>query len=203
VTNLATALAAFQSEMPTVHKGKTATVPMKGGGSYRYTYADLADVSAAATPLLSKHGLAFTCRPRLVEGGSYELVGVLTHTSGEEKEGALPIFGRTAQEIGSSITYGRRYLLGCMTGIVTDDDEDGNVATGTTERTHRQPPPETPEQRLSNARARAWSAFVAANPDATPQTFTEAYEQATARPFADAGAEDFDTYAATLTGAPA
>ena len=31
--------------------------------------------------------------------------------------------------MGSSLTYGRRYLLGCLTGIVTDDDEDGQIAT--------------------------------------------------------------------------
>jgi hypothetical protein len=198
MTNLASALVAFQGDMPTVHKGKTATVPTKTGGSYRYTYADLADVSAAATPLLVRHGLAFTCRPRAVDGGSYELVGVLTHTSGEEKEGSLPIFGRSAQEIGSSITYGRRYLLGCLTGIVTDDDEDGQVATQTQERTQRQPPPETPEQRLSNARANAWSQYRRTYPDATPEDFRGAYEQETAMGFDDATAEDFDKFAKDL-----
>jgi hypothetical protein len=162
VSGLAEALVAFQGDMPTVHKGKTATVPTKTGGSYKYTYADLADVSAAATPLLVRHGLAFTCRPRAVDGGSYELVGVLTHTSGEEKEGALPIFGRTAQEIGSSITYGRRYLLGCLTGIVTDDDEDGQVATQTQERTQRQPPRPSP---LELAQVRVQEAWHARNPE--------------------------------------
>jgi hypothetical protein len=197
---LAEALVAFQSEMPTVHKGKTATVPTKAGGQYRYTYADLADVSATATPLLVKHGLSFSARPRRVEDGSYEIAGVLRHISGEFDEGALPLYGRTAQEIGSSITYARRYLLGCMTGIVTDDDEDGQVATTTHERTQRQPPPETPEQRLSNARAGAWGAFLMWNPDATPETFQSAYEQATALPFADATAEDFDRYAQTVRG---
>ena len=42
--NLAAALAAFQSEMPTVKKSHKASVPTKAGGSYSSTYADLADV---------------------------------------------------------------------------------------------------------------------------------------------------------------
>ena len=125
--NIAAALAAFQAEMPTVVKGNKAEVPTKSGGKYTYTYADLADVTEAAMPILSKHGLAFTTCPRLTERG-YELTGVLLHTSGEKLEGALPIAGASPQEMGSSLTYMRRYLLGCMTGIVTDDDDDGHLA---------------------------------------------------------------------------
>lgn len=125
--NLAAALAAVQANMPTVHKGNRATVPTKAGGSYSYTYADLSDVSAAALPLLSANGLAFTCCPRLGEKG-WELAGKLLHTSGESIEGSLPLTGGTPQEWGSSITYMRRYLLGAMTGLVTDDDDDGNTA---------------------------------------------------------------------------
>lgn len=128
--NLAVALAAFQAEVPSVGKSKTANVPTKSGGSYSYRYADLADLTAAAFPLLVKHGLAFTACPRLTEGGGYELVGRLMHTSGESIEGALPLFGRTSQEIGSSITYNRRYLIGCLTGLVTDDDDDGAASQG-------------------------------------------------------------------------
>ena len=125
--NLAAALAAVQADMPTVHKGNRATVPTKAGGSYSYTYADLSDVTAAALPLLSANGLAWSCTPRAGERG-WELVGVLLHTSGERLEGVLPLSGNTPQEWGSSITYMRRYLLGSMTGLVTDDDDDGSTA---------------------------------------------------------------------------
>lgn len=122
-SGLAAALAAFQSEMPTVPKGKTADT-----GKYRYTYADLADVTQAAMPILSRHGLSFLTRPRRTEQGDYELVGTLLHTSGEREEGSLPLVGRSPQELGSALTYMRRYLFGCMTGLVTDDDDDGNLA---------------------------------------------------------------------------
>lgn len=129
--NLAAALAAFQAEMPTIHKGKTAKVPTKAGGSYSYSYADLADMAQQIHPLLASHGLAFASMPRVIEGsgGQYELAARLMHAaSGESIEGALPIRGGTFQEWGSALTYCRRYLLGCLTGVVTDDDDDGQAA---------------------------------------------------------------------------
>lgn len=126
-SNLATALAAFQAEMPIIPKNQKAKVPTKAGGSYEYTYAGLPDVSATVMPLLTRHGLAFSVCPRITEHGG-EVVGILLHSSGERLEAALPLFGRQAQEIGSALTYARRYLLGCMTGVVTDDDDDGSLA---------------------------------------------------------------------------
>jgi hypothetical protein len=127
--SLERALVAFQAEMPKVAKTKTAKIPGKNGGpGYSYKYADLADVSDTATPLLARHGLSFTCVPAYLEGAGFVLKGVLRHESGGYDEGVLPITGREAQALGSSITYLRRYLLGCMTGIVTDEDEDGTIA---------------------------------------------------------------------------
>ena len=143
---LAEALAAFQMEMPTVAKSKTAKVPTKSGGSYSYSYADLADVTEVAMPLLSRHGLSFVTLPRQTERG-YELVGTLLHVSGERLEGALPIHGNSPQEWGSSLTYARRYLLGSMTGLVTDDDEDGALASSAPPPSRKtKPAPETPPQ---------------------------------------------------------
>jgi hypothetical protein len=150
---IAEALAAFQAEMPTVAKGNRAEVPTKSGGKYTYTYADLADVTEAAMPILSKHGMAFSSCPRATERG-YELTGVLLHASGERLEGALPIAGNSPQEMGSSITYMRRYLLGCMTGLVTDDDDDGNLAQTAAAKAARKrasaPQQRPPQQASSN-----------------------------------------------------
>lgn len=135
--SLAAALAAFQGEMPSVHKGNTANVPTKSGGSYRYTYADLADVSKAAMPILARHGLSFTTSPGIVDG-KLMLTGTLLHTSGEHREGMLPLTGGGPQELGSSLTYMRRYLLGALTGIVTDDDDDGQRAEDGARRQQQQ-----------------------------------------------------------------
>jgi len=126
---LATALVAFQKELPKVGKDRTADT-----GKFKYTYADLATITHTVFPLLSKHGLAFSTFGR-ANGDGYELVGVLLHESGETLEGALPLYGRSPQEIGSGVTYARRYLLGSMTGVVTEDDDDAQTAQRQPQRT--------------------------------------------------------------------
>lgn len=118
--NLAAALAAVQAALPVVEKTQTANT-----GKFSYRYASLKDVTAAVYPLLSKHGLAFTCTPVRNADGSHDLTGRLVHTSGESLEGSLPIAGASPQLMGGAITYMRRYLLGCMVGVVTDEDTDG------------------------------------------------------------------------------
>lgn len=120
---LAAALAAFQADMPTIAKNKTADT-----GKYRYDYADLADITKAAMPLLARQGLSFSCLPD-ASGSAMILLGVLMHSSGESVTASLPIRGGSPQEIGSALTYMRRYLLGCMTGIVTEADDDGRAAS--------------------------------------------------------------------------
>lgn len=130
--NLAKALAAFQKELPKVGKDKTAKM-----GTYSYSYTDLGTLTHTIMPVLVKHGLTFVTYPRMTEGG-YELVGRLMHVSGEHLEGALPIYGRQPQEIGSALSYARRYLLSAMTGVTSDDDDDGKAAVKST-RTKAEP----------------------------------------------------------------
>lgn len=122
------ALAAFQQDMPVVVKADKARVETKSGPAYSYTYATLADVVRVTAPLLGRHGLAFTCHPARTESGALELVGTLTHETGGTVAGVFPLFGSTPQQLGSAITYGRRYLFGCLTGVVTDDDDDAAAA---------------------------------------------------------------------------
>jgi hypothetical protein len=139
---LAPALAAFQAEVPVVAKKQTAKIETQGGRNYTYTYADLATIAPVVMPLLAKHGLSFTALPTGSKGDRGPVLrGMLLHTSGQRLTGELPITGRTPQEIGSSLTYGRRYLLGCLTGVVTDDDDDGSLATRATRKTTKNRPP--------------------------------------------------------------
>lgn len=119
---IAEALAAFQADLPHVGKDKRADV-----GQYTYSYADLEDITNAAMPVLSKHGLSFVALPRRTDAG-YEVAGVLLHTSGERLEGSLPLHGNQPQQVGSALTYMRRYLLCSMTGIVAGSDDDGRAA---------------------------------------------------------------------------
>ena len=55
----------------------------------------------------------------------------LMHDSGEwvSSQLALRPVKNDPQAFGSAITYGRRYSLAAILGIVTDDDDDGNDAS--------------------------------------------------------------------------
>lgn len=127
--SLAAALAAFQAELPKVPKTKTAVVQHKdGGGSHRYNYADLADFSTIVLPLLAKHGLSFSSLPTLDEGGRLVLEYTLRHSGGDSVTGRYPLGSGTSQQIGSAITYARRYALSAITGVAADEDDDGKAA---------------------------------------------------------------------------
>lgn len=122
--SLAAALAAFQQELPKVNKGNTANT-----GTYSYRYADLADVSTLVLPLLGKHGLSFSAKPTLDDAGRFVLEYTLRHEGGEFDVGRYPLSANgTPQQIGSSISYARRYALCSVTGIAPDEDDDGAAA---------------------------------------------------------------------------
>jgi hypothetical protein len=126
VAAFAKALAAFQSDLPKVGKGQTAKVPTKSGGSYSYSYADLADITEVALPLLTKHGLSFSARPTLMPDG-FVLAYSLLHTGGHVEGGLYPLPDperNGPQAIGSAITYARRYALCAVTGIAPEDEDD-------------------------------------------------------------------------------
>src|SRR5258708_5779019 len=132
------ALAAVQAEIPPVAKGQTAKVDgtTKDGRpvSYSYDYADLADCSQAILPLLGRNGLAFSCRPDLIDG-KFALIYELLHESGESKGGIFPLpSGGKPQELGGLLTYYRRYALCSVTGLAPAGDDDDAQSANTAHR---------------------------------------------------------------------
>lgn len=126
-SGLAKALAAFQAEAPTIAKANKANA-----GTYEYAYADLSDVTEKVLPLLGKHGLSFSAMPTVTEDGRFVLRYRLRHSSGEEIGGDYPLPSGNPQQIGSAITYARRYTLCAITGVAPGgDDDDGKRALDT------------------------------------------------------------------------
>lgn len=122
---LAESLVALQADMPHVGSSREADT-----GTYRYRYAGLHDVAEALYPALVRVGLAFTATPTLTDG-RFVLDYRLHHWSGEWIGGQYPLADptrATGQQIGSSITYARRYALSAVTGLVIDPDDDGAQA---------------------------------------------------------------------------
>jgi ERF superfamily len=97
---------------------------------FKSSYADLANVLEVCREPLSKNGLCIA-QPLSFEGDKIFLVTILSHTSGQWMKSfiPLPIQKPGSQEIGSCITYMRRYSLSALVGIFQEDD-DAEIAEG-------------------------------------------------------------------------
>jgi len=99
---------------------------------YKSTYANLASAWAAAQGPITANGLSYvqTFEPREDRGIAIETT--LMHISGQFIQSTLVLYPTDSkpQSAGSAITYGRRYALMAILGLVPDDDDDGNQASG-------------------------------------------------------------------------
>lgn len=134
---VAQALVAAQADFPQLERSKTVTVRgmnRKTGREYEYTfaYAPFDAIIAAVRPVLAQHKLAISQALSHLDG-QLALRTVILHESGERIEDVCPIPvgpDATSQEVGSAITYLRRYALCAILGLVAEDDDDGNAASG-------------------------------------------------------------------------
>jgi hypothetical protein len=86
----------------------------------------------ACRQALLAHNIWLSQYPVPVEPGHLGLVTKLTHADSGQWQSSLlvmPLPKADPQGYGSALTYGRRYGLAAMVGIVTEDDDDGNAAT--------------------------------------------------------------------------
>lgn len=125
------AMAIFQANLPSITKDETAKIPPKDGkAGFVYGYAGLDTVSEKVLRKLGALGVSWRTRPTLDEAGRFVLLYRLRHISGEEETGTWPLTGQTPQQIGSSITYARRYALMAVTGVFpAKEDDDGAAAS--------------------------------------------------------------------------
>lgn len=121
--NIDEVILALQSQRPVLTKTKSG---------HQSKYADLVQVNEVVLKLLNDMQTVWTCRPHL-EAGAFGLHYSLKHIpSGTEQAGVWPLkLSENPQQMGSATTYGRRYALLAITGIVAEDeDDDGDAATG-------------------------------------------------------------------------
>lgn len=129
IQNLAAALSKFQEEIK--NPSNSADNPF-----FKSKYAPLSDVLNLVRPILSKNGLSVLQSPS-GNGQDIIITTMLLHSSGEWIEAdplVLKADKPTAQGAGSAITYGRRYAVSAVLGISSEDDDDGNHATGNKEK---------------------------------------------------------------------
>lgn len=114
------ALIEFHKEVGTVTKD--AVNP-----HFKNKYASLTAIIEAIREPLTKNGLTFVQFP----DGENQLTTRLMHSSGEWMQASYQMIPakNDPQGLGSAITYQRRYSLGAILGLATEEDDDGNAAS--------------------------------------------------------------------------
>ena len=121
---LDSALAKAQGEIEAASKDKL-------NPAFRSKYADLSSVWGAIRPALSKHNISVTQWPIHSEDGRLHIVTRLAH-DGEwiRAHFSIPVQKQDAHGYGSATTYAKRFSLAAAVGVVADEDDDGNGASG-------------------------------------------------------------------------
>jgi len=117
-------MAQMQSEIPTVAE--------TGMNSHtKNSYATLDDINYTMRDIMRRHGFAIMFKVEHT-GAGINVTGILTHSAGHREQTSmlLPIdtgSGRNAvQAVGSSTTYGKRYVMCALLNITTGDPRDAD-----------------------------------------------------------------------------
>jgi hypothetical protein len=150
---LAKALSAAQGEFPAIERTRKVDT-----GKFSYSYAPLDAILAAVRPVLAKHELALTQTLDSLEPVGPVLRTQLLHSSGESVGGYFPLdtVGLSPQQLGSLLTYVRRYALVSILGVAAEEDDDAGAAE------HKRKPRPKPKKE-----------FAAPAPKATSQQLDE------------------------------
>jgi hypothetical protein len=123
-------------------------------GSQKTKYANLIQVNEKVLPLLNANGVIYTCLPNVQDDGRFALEYELLHVkSGTAKRGKYALkLSEQPMQMGSAITYARRYALLAVLGIVAEnEDDDAGTGKGSAQRQAKRA---TPEQQAQTAQRR-------------------------------------------------
>lgn len=132
---LNTTLAAI--DIPVVKKNGKIPLKDSSGNPKEVSFARWPDIYRVLMPILRTKdlSLSFTAPARKIEGGGAEMTGRVSHKDGAFREAqiSLPLDtgpGRNnLQSMGSTISYGKKYLTFMLLNIATEDeDDDGSTA---------------------------------------------------------------------------
>lgn len=127
--NLSNKFMQVLNEVPNFVTDETAQA-----GTRTYKYLNLATILKTIKPVFEKHGLAFSQRATFDNTGeARQAIGTVETIIFDDEEQMVacsyPFFVTgDPQQVGSAITYARRYSLYAVLGIFPDKDDDGAYA---------------------------------------------------------------------------
>ena len=127
--NLSNKFMQVLNEVPNFVADETAQA-----GKRTYKYLNLATILKTIKPVFEKHGLAFSQRVTFDNTGeARQVIGTVETIIFDDEEQMVacsyPFFVTgDPQQVGSAITYARRYSLYAVLGIFPDKDDDGAYA---------------------------------------------------------------------------
>ena len=127
--NLSNKFMQVLNEVPNFVADETAQA-----GKRTYKYLNLATILKTIKPVFEKHGLAFSQRVTFDNTGeARQVIGIVETIIFDDEEQMVacsyPFFVTgDPQQVGSAITYARRYSLYAVLGIFPDKDDDGAYA---------------------------------------------------------------------------
>ena len=116
----------FQTSIEIIKKDGKNPFFKKADG-HPSTYATLPKILSEVKPILNALKIVVT-QPIV----NNEVLTILTDTeSGESIQSGVTLpLGLNAQQIGSAVTYYRRYTISSLLSLEIDEDDDGNIASG-------------------------------------------------------------------------
>lgn len=125
----------LSGKMPRVKKNGTVDL---GAGKGSYAFATWEDMDRVIRPLMDEEGfgLSFDSAARTEQGGGITVTGELIHRDGCSKTASMSLAldsgpGRNnLQAMGSSLSYGKRYVAEMLLNIVREGADDDGVKGG-------------------------------------------------------------------------
>jgi len=132
-TTFNAALARLQPKLPVLEERGQIT---DADGKLRATYATWEDTVDAIRPILARHGFSLSFKPGRSPAGVPTVTGVLRHEAGHKETAEIELPADASgdknpvQAVGSTMSYGTRYVAKMLLGLTSrgSEDDDGEAA---------------------------------------------------------------------------
>lgn len=148
------AMAEMQCDIPSIAE--------RGKGHGTIKYATLEDINDVMKPIMQRYGFALSFKVVHAAGG-VSVTGILMHRSGHREETTMLLPSDTSgsknavQAVGSSTSYGKRYVMCALLNITTrGEDDDGLAAVPVAKVTAQQAASIDAVLKRANTKTRDW-----------------------------------------------